>query len=180
VATRADLRIGDSDREAGAASLREHYAQGRLSLTEFNQRLDAIFAATTQGQLEHVTRDLPHVRTPAVPLPVTTGTRGGANQRGGRRGSHDGSWQGRSQYSGSQYGGSQHGGSWDGHSRAGGPPHALQVVSGLVLVLAIFFLALSPHLLHFRFPLPGGFGVLVAGLLIVRSLVRRLFGRRGR
>jgi Domain of unknown function (DUF1707) len=172
VATRADLRIGDSDREAGAASLREHYAQGRLSLTEFNQRLDAIFAATTQGQLDHVTRDLPHVRTPAVPLPVTTGA---TNQRGGRRDSHNGSWQGRS-----QYGGSHHGGSWDGHSRQGGPPHALQMVSGLVLVLAIFFLALSPHLLHFRFPLPGGFGVLVAGLLIVRSLVRRLFGRRGR
>jgi len=34
-----------------AARLREHYAQGRLTLEEFHQRLDAVFAATTQSQL---------------------------------------------------------------------------------------------------------------------------------
>jgi len=33
-----------------AARLREHYAQGRLTLEEFHQRLDAVFAATTQSQ----------------------------------------------------------------------------------------------------------------------------------
>jgi Domain of unknown function (DUF1707) len=49
MATGPDLRIGDADREAAAASLREHYAQGRLTLDEFNQRLDAVFAATTQS-----------------------------------------------------------------------------------------------------------------------------------
>src|SRR5258708_33893083 len=73
MATRPDLRIGDADREAAAATLREHYAQGRLSLEEFNQRLDAVFASTTQSQLSHITRDLPHVPAPSAPLPVPVG-----------------------------------------------------------------------------------------------------------
>jgi hypothetical protein len=72
MATGPDLRIGDADREAAAASLREHYAQGRLTLEEFNQRIDAVFAATTQSQLNQITRDLPHARVPSVPLPVST------------------------------------------------------------------------------------------------------------
>ncbi len=70
---RPDLRIGDSDREAVASLLREHYAAGRLTLEEFNQRLDATFAATTQGQLSRITQDLPHVGMPAAARPLTTG-----------------------------------------------------------------------------------------------------------
>jgi hypothetical protein len=69
MATGPDLRIGDSDREAAAARLREHYAAGRLTMEEFNQRLDATFAATTQRQLTQISRDLPHVGiTPGVAL----------------------------------------------------------------------------------------------------------------
>ena len=60
MATGPDLRIGDAEREAAAVLLREHYAQGRLTLEEFNQRLDATFAATTQRQLGQISRDLPH------------------------------------------------------------------------------------------------------------------------
>jgi hypothetical protein len=70
MATGPDLRIGDSDREAAAALLREHYAQGRLTFEEFTQRLDATFAATTQGQLSRITRDLPHVGLPAAARPL--------------------------------------------------------------------------------------------------------------
>jgi uncharacterized membrane protein YgcG len=72
MATGPDLRVGDADREAAAASLREHYAQGRLTLEEFNQRIDAAFAAVTQSQLHRVTRDLPHVAMPSPALPVAT------------------------------------------------------------------------------------------------------------
>ena len=75
MAVRPDLRIGDSDREAVARDLREHYAEGRLTLEEFNQRLDATFAATTQGQLSQITRDLPHVGMPAAGRPVATAAR---------------------------------------------------------------------------------------------------------
>jgi hypothetical protein len=66
--TGPDLRIGDSEREAAAAVLREHYAQGRLSLEEFNQRLDATFAATTRRQLGQVSQDLPHIGLPSAGL----------------------------------------------------------------------------------------------------------------
>lgn len=146
---RPDLRIGDADREAGAASLREHYAQGRLSLEEFNQRLDAIFAATTQGQLDHITRDLPHVAPPSVPLPVTSSALppgGGGRRDSGRHHTHSG--------------------------------HRMGMVSGLTVMLAIWLVVVAT--LHFRFPLPGGFSILLAGLVIIRSLLRRIFGGRRR
>ena len=68
-------RISDADREAAAARLREHYAQGRLTLEEFHRRLDAVFDATTQSQLTAIARDLPRNESP-VPLP-STGTGGG-------------------------------------------------------------------------------------------------------
>lgn len=70
MASRPDLRIGDADRESAASVLREHYAQGRLTLDEFNQRLDDTFAATTQRQLATITQDLPHLTPPAAAPPV--------------------------------------------------------------------------------------------------------------
>jgi len=69
MATQPSLRIGDREREATAAELREHFAHGRLTLEEFNQRLDAVFAAKTQRDLTRITSDLPHVRTSGTPLP---------------------------------------------------------------------------------------------------------------
>jgi hypothetical protein len=81
VATGPDLRVGDADREAAAARLREHYAQGRLTLEEFNQRLDAAFAATTQGQLNALARDLPRASTGPHPTPLPA-TPAGSGQAG--------------------------------------------------------------------------------------------------
>jgi len=80
MATGPDLRIGDAEREAAAASLREHYAVGRLTLEEFDQRLDAVFRATTQSQLRSITRDLPHAPAPAAPLAATGAYRERARQ----------------------------------------------------------------------------------------------------
>ena len=40
MASQPSLRIGDREREAVAAELREHYAHGRLTLAEFNHRLE--------------------------------------------------------------------------------------------------------------------------------------------
>jgi hypothetical protein len=53
------LRIGDADREATAAALREHFAQGRLTLEELVARLDAVLTATMQTEIAQTTRDLP-------------------------------------------------------------------------------------------------------------------------
>jgi len=53
------LRIGDAERDAAATDLGEHYAAGRLTLDELNERLDAVFAAKTNGQLIRIMADLP-------------------------------------------------------------------------------------------------------------------------
>jgi DUF1707 SHOCT-like domain len=55
-----DVRVSDADREAVAARLREHYAAGRLSLDEFQDRLDAVYKAQVAGELSMVTDGLPH------------------------------------------------------------------------------------------------------------------------
>jgi hypothetical protein len=54
-----DLRIGDGDREAAVAALREHFAHGRLTLEELIGRLDAALTATMQSELAQTTMDLP-------------------------------------------------------------------------------------------------------------------------
>jgi hypothetical protein len=53
------MRAGDADREAAAAALAEHFAQGRLTLDELITRLDATLTATTHGELTEAARDLP-------------------------------------------------------------------------------------------------------------------------
>ncbi len=74
MATQPSLRIGDRERDAVAAELQEHYAHGRLTLAEFNERIDAVFAARTQSDLSRITSDLPHVRSGGTPLPVSWST----------------------------------------------------------------------------------------------------------
>ncbi|WP_052422280.1 DUF1707 SHOCT-like domain-containing protein [Nonomuraea candida] len=56
---RNDLRVGDAEREQTMAALREHFAQGRLTHEELDERLDAALAARTAGDLARVTNDLP-------------------------------------------------------------------------------------------------------------------------
>jgi hypothetical protein len=53
------LRIGDAERDAAAADLGEHYAAGRLTLDELNERLDEVFSSKTFGQLTRIMADLP-------------------------------------------------------------------------------------------------------------------------
>jgi len=64
MATGYNVRVGDADREATAAQLREHYADGRLTLEELNERLDQTFAAKTKADLNTVMRDLPQTVSP--------------------------------------------------------------------------------------------------------------------
>lgn len=53
------LRAADRDRDQVAEALREHYAQGRLSMEEFDERTTAATSAKTIGELRALTVDLP-------------------------------------------------------------------------------------------------------------------------
>jgi hypothetical protein len=53
------VRAGDADRDAAAAALAEHFAQGRLTFDELSARLDAALTATTHGELSRAAQDLP-------------------------------------------------------------------------------------------------------------------------
>ncbi|MFI6869972.1 DUF1707 domain-containing protein [Nocardia sp. NPDC050406] len=54
-----DIRIGTEEREAAMTRLSEHFAAGRLSVAEFDERSAVIAAARTKGELEPVFADLP-------------------------------------------------------------------------------------------------------------------------
>jgi hypothetical protein len=53
------LRASDVDRERTIAQLREHAAEGRLTLEEFTDRMSTAYLARTTGELEELARDLP-------------------------------------------------------------------------------------------------------------------------
>jgi hypothetical protein len=55
------LRASDADRDRVAALLREHHAAGRLTVEEFQERLNAAFAAKTMGELAELMTDLPAI-----------------------------------------------------------------------------------------------------------------------
>jgi Domain of unknown function (DUF1707) len=56
------LRAADADRDAVADRLRTAHAEGRLTVEEFGERLDAAFGARTMGELAGLTADLPAER----------------------------------------------------------------------------------------------------------------------
>jgi Domain of unknown function (DUF1707) len=154
MATGYNVRVGDADREAVTAQLREHYADGRLTLEELNERLDQAFAAKTKADLNTVMRDLPQAPRPPAGMPY-----GGT------------AWQGPG-WTGPMAGrqGQDYGWSGQGSQRPRGTCHAFAPLMGLVwlsLIVASVFL----------FGLGGGERPLAIVLLIAAfALVRRLFG----
>jgi len=74
------LRIGDSEREAAARELGEHYAMGRITTEEHSERLEQVWAARTSADLRPVFRDLPRPRPEQPPRPAAA-SRSGAPDR---------------------------------------------------------------------------------------------------
>ncbi len=54
-----ELRVSDADREATVVRLREAGGEGRLTLEELAERVEAADAARTRGELDALTADLP-------------------------------------------------------------------------------------------------------------------------
>ena len=150
------VRIGDTEREAAAASLREHYARGRLTLDEFQQRLDAVFAATTAADLAKITADLPYASPYAPPWPPQQST-------------------GASKPSAARQLGASAGGSYR-------RPNAARSWAWSTLALVV----LAVVIIGFSWPFLGIFKpvlILIAVFTFVRKMLRRILGggaRRGR
>ncbi len=53
------LRLSDAERDEAARLLGEHYAAGRLTPAEHDERTEAAFAARTRGELPPLFADLP-------------------------------------------------------------------------------------------------------------------------
>jgi hypothetical protein len=53
------IRLSDAEREAAAADLGEHFAEGRLTADEHAERLEQVWAARTRGEVAPIFRDLP-------------------------------------------------------------------------------------------------------------------------
>jgi hypothetical protein len=58
------LRVSDQERELAAHQLRDHFAAGRLTQEELDERVQRAYAARTEQQLRELLADLPR-------LPVT-------------------------------------------------------------------------------------------------------------
>ena len=67
------MRTSDADRERVTARLRDHYAEGRLTRDELDERIAAALNARTFGDLRRVLADLPEPR-PVAPQRVPSMT----------------------------------------------------------------------------------------------------------
>ena len=54
-----NIRAADADRERVADRLRKSHGEGRLDMTEFQERLERCYEAKTLGELDQLVRDLP-------------------------------------------------------------------------------------------------------------------------
>ncbi len=66
------IRVSDADRERVTARLREHYAEGRLTSDELEERISAALSAKTFGDLRAIMADLPdsEFAPPQAPPPA--------------------------------------------------------------------------------------------------------------
>jgi len=158
MATGYNVRVGDADREAVAAQLREHFADGRLTLEELNERLDQAFAAKTRADLNTVLRDLPQAARPVAGVPY-----GGTAWQGP-------AWQGPM----ATRPGQDHGHDWGNSQRQCGPG-AFAPMMGLVWLFVIL-----GSIILFGGIGGGGRPIAIVLFLAALALVRRLIalGRR--
>jgi hypothetical protein len=159
------MRVGDAEREAAAAELREHYASGRLTLDELNERIDKALAATTRGDLNALMTDLPSAR-PGWSSAGATGPGGSSALPGGAPGT------------GGPFGPSgpfgPGGGGWNSGPRAAGPLRTAGSVFVTMLVVAAVFLVGTLGVFGIGAGRPFGIVLILAAF----GLLRRLFFRR--
>jgi hypothetical protein len=73
-----EIRIGDAEREAAVTALGEHYAAGRLTKEEFDERAGIAWTAKTNSTLWPLFADLPRPQAGPRPTASATSTSGRA------------------------------------------------------------------------------------------------------
>jgi hypothetical protein len=169
-----EMRVGDADREAAAAELREHYASGRLTQDELNERLDQAFAAKTRADLNGIFTDLPSgTRSDAAGDARTFGQTGPFGQAGpfGTGGPYRGN---------GPFGGGPGGSS--GPSGPGG--YARRAIGAVVIPIVLLWVLLALGILGvfgIGAGRPFGIVLILAAFALLRRLLFVIFGRgRGR
>lgn len=181
-----DMRVGDAERDAAANELREHFASGRLTQDELNERLDQAFAAKTRGDLSGLFTDLPSPTAwqdaSAEAARGMTGTPFEANFR-----ANDGLLPNPGeQWMGAGFGGRAASGADDpfgdnGAGGAGGPGGFGRRTLGMVVVPLLLLSALLTLGVFSIFgggPRPFGFVLILAAFALLRRLIFIIFGRR--
>jgi len=69
------LRASDDERHRVVEVLGEHAAAGRITLTEFEERVAKAYASTTRAELTALTQDLPALAESRLPQPAGSGDR---------------------------------------------------------------------------------------------------------
>ena len=162
-----EMRVGDAEREAAAAELREHYASGRLSLDELNERIDQAFAAKTRGDLNVLMTDLPSRRPEAAGTSGAPGAIGAGPSRAGGPFGTGGPFGPNGPFG-------PGGGGWSSGPRAAGPVRTAGSVFVTMLVVAALFTFGILGAFGFGGPRPIGIVLILAAF----GLLRRLFFRR--
>jgi hypothetical protein len=72
---RAPILASDAERDRSVAVLRDAVGEGRLTLEEFSQRVEAAQAARTDVELASLARDLPAATPAAAPAPLSDAPR---------------------------------------------------------------------------------------------------------
>lgn len=171
-----EMRAGHAEREAVAAELREHYASGRLTLDELNERLDKTFAAKTRGDLDELMRDLPAGHSAQAGGP--SGTPGGWGRIGDPESMGDpGGW-------GGPGGGGPGGGpgdwnrqsDWGARTGRGAGQAIAAFIPGLFLITALLIVG-GLAVFGVGASRPFGIVLIFAALAFLRRLLFRRFGR---
>lgn len=87
-----ELRIGDDERETAVAALGEHYAAGRLSKDEYDERAAQAWDARTRSALWPLFADLPRPEPVRSAGPAPGDRRGHPGPFGGLGSSHRQGW----------------------------------------------------------------------------------------
>jgi hypothetical protein len=161
------MRVSDAEREAAAAELREHFASGRLTQDELDERLTAVFAAKTRGDLNGLFTDLPSAGHGWAA--------GDSGQASGPGSAGSGPW------GGGPFGTGPFGaGDWQAHGAAFRASAGRTIARAVLTTAAIWVLLILGILGVFGIGTgrPIGIVLIVAAFALLRRLLFVIFGRR--